>query len=346
MRHAARACAGSRIYVHDVKGFLWSIGLAVWLIDAPMALHFSTRQCDFSDLFKTHNAIAAALLQIVAIPCFLLLRARFGPALKVDSVTVPIGQMEAVELCLASLGELKNSRVTSLDETDGEICATTVADGVRRNVMFSIFELDERLSEIRVRCQPAEAGVTMDLFATNHEIVHKLTSFISSFPDWEHQYECSVRYFNENGARRARPGIGWGFAFSVLLVILTMAQQWKANQSPAPAISAHYFRHPARRGSTGNINIDIARADIAIADNLLSSGYVDRAAPLIADSIDFEKAALNDMHKARAAARQNHVGYLQPIARNQHARRRGRHNYAATSSSYRATQYLMETTFR
>jgi len=173
-----------RLYVHDVKGFLWAAAGAILLIDLPLM---------FGGEHKA-SAMIAAGATVIGVALFIWAYCKYGAARQKAIMTVNVGKQEALELCLAALGQLEDCRITHLNQADGSIQATARCERVSHDISFQINNVLGETWEIAIGCRPSDSWTLVDLSGTNRRIVYDLRYFLHGFQDWD--YTCDSEIAN------------------------------------------------------------------------------------------------------------------------------------------------------
>jgi len=179
--------SSARLYVHDVKGFLWAALGAVLLVDLPLALNQA----------RLPAVGAACLTLLIVVPTFLLAYAVYGGARKQKQFSVASNEKEALELCLASLSELDDNFVTELDEKKGRVTAICNVGGSDLQLQFRVVPLASGCSHVYLSCQPVDPWKTIDFKNRSRVSLQLIQEFMKSMTEagteWDHAHSSNVQ---------------------------------------------------------------------------------------------------------------------------------------------------------
>jgi hypothetical protein len=208
-----------RLYVHDVKGFLWAAAGAILLIDLPLML---------GQAHKAPAAMAAATTAL-SVVAFIWAYFKYGAARQKARITVNIGKPEALELCLAALGQLYDCRITHLNQDIGAINATARIEKMSYDISFQIDNVLDDTWEIAMECRPSDSWALVDLSGRNRQIVYDLRYFLHGIENWD--YICNTEIANVPFTARRQSTRKWhvttGLALAFTFVFLSLPQVGK-----------------------------------------------------------------------------------------------------------------------
>lgn len=208
-----------RLYVHDVKGFLWAAAGAILLIDLPLMLG------------QEHKAPAAMAAGATALSVVVFIWAyfKYGAARQKARITVNIGKAEALELCLAALGQLADCRITHLNQASGSITAIARIEKMSYEISFRIENVLEDAWEIAMECRPSDPWALVDLSGRNRQIVYDLRYFLHGIENWD--YTCNAEIANVPFTARRLNTRRWhvttGLALAFTFIVLSIPQVGK-----------------------------------------------------------------------------------------------------------------------